>query len=98
VSPNPVNVNGAGAAFAQNVHVHEGGYAGAFTESDTCSGVASVTLASGSSGNGPDSDYAVTGTAGGQCDVTFKDSHNQSASTHVVVTVGTFQISGKRRQ
>jgi hypothetical protein len=91
-------VNGTGAANAQTVHVHETGYAGAFTESDTCSGKATVALKAPSTGNGPDSDYTVTASAAGQCDITFKDSFLQSTPTHVVITISGFNISSKIRR
>jgi hypothetical protein len=94
-----VNVNGTGASNAATVHVHETSYAGPFTHTEAnCSGIATVAVKSPSTGNGPDSDYTVTGVASGQCDVTFKDAFNQMASTHIVVTTSGFTISGKRRQ
>ena len=75
------------------MHVHETSYIGAFTHTEAnCSGIATVALASG--GNGPDSDYTVTGVAAGNCDITFKDTFNQTASTHVVVTTSGFTIQG----
>jgi hypothetical protein len=94
VTPNPVNVNGTGAANAQTVHVHETGYLGPFTETDTCGGNAVVALKSGSSGNGPDSDYTVTGVGAVTCDVTFHDAFAQATPTHVVVTTSGFTIQG----
>ena len=94
MSPNPVNVNGTGSGNAQTVNVHETSYNLPFTESDTCSGKATVALQSPSTGNGPDSNYTVTGVAAGQCDITFKDAFNQSASTHIVITTSGFVIQG----
>ena len=81
------------------MHVHEGSYVGPFTFTDngTCSGKATIALKSGSTGNGTDSDYTVTGVAAGTCDVTFKDAFNQTASTHITVTTSGFIISGKAR-
>jgi hypothetical protein len=76
------------------VTVSETSYAGPFTHTEaSCSGIATVTPASA---NGPSTSFTVTGVAAGQCDVTFKDSFNQTASTHVVVTVSGFTINSKK--
>jgi hypothetical protein len=98
-SPSPVNVNGTGSANAQTFNVHETSYNGAFTKSaDTCSGIATVAVKSGSTGNGPNSDYTVTGIANGNCDVTFKDAFNQTASVHIVVTTSGFVIQSRKHK
>ena len=91
-------MNAPGLSNAATVHVHETGYIGPFTESDTCGANASIALKSGSSGNGQDSDYTVTGNANVQCDATFKDGFNQTASVHIVVTLTPFHINSKKRQ
>jgi hypothetical protein len=94
-----VFVNGAGAANAVTVHVSESGYNGPFSFSDggTCSGKATIALKSGSTGNGPASDYVVTGIAQGTCDVQFADSFAQHTSTHIIVTISGFTISSRKR-
>ena len=80
------------------MRAHETSYTLAFGESDTCSGKATVALKAPSTGNGPDSDYTVTGVAAGQCDITFTDFFGQSTQTHVVVTTSGFIISGKKHR
>ncbi|HXM06701.1 MAG TPA: hypothetical protein VN936_04520, partial [Candidatus Acidoferrum sp.] len=58
----------------------ETGYTGAFTESDTCSGIASV--AAGAAGS-----YTITPSGAGTCSVTITDSYAQKAAVAVSVTV-----------
>jgi hypothetical protein len=86
-----VNVNGAGAANAQTITVHETGFSGSFGESDTCSGKATITT---SNAHGPTATYTVTGQAGGQCDANFTDTFGQTASVHIYVTISGFTIQG----
>ena len=91
VSPNPVNVTGTGAGSATKIAVQESGYSGAFTESDTCSGIAAI--AAPSNLNGPSVTFTAEGIAAGTCSASFTDSNAQKASTSVVVTTGGIIIS-----
>jgi len=95
-SPNPVAVNGTGAANAQNLHVHETGYTGPFVEADNCNSNATITP--NAAPGGPDADYTVTGFAAVTCDATFTDSFNQVASVHIVVTTSGFVIQSHQRR
>ena len=100
-SPNPVAVNGLGSNNAATVTVSENPYAPPrqFGESDTCN-PPSGTIATVTTGNpqGPSATYTVTGIKGGNCDATFVDGYNQSATVHIVVTAGGFTISGRQRE
>ena len=91
VSPNPINVTGTGPTSATIVAVQEPGYSGAFTESDTCSGIATITPPSNS--NGPSSTFTAEGVAAGTCSASFSDTLGQKASASVVVTTGGISIS-----
>jgi len=100
-SPNPVAVDGLGANNAKTVTVSENPYPAPrqFGESDTCSPT-SGTIATITTSNpqGPAATYTVTGIKGGNCDATFVDAYNQSATVHIVVTAGGFTINGRQRE
>ncbi len=91
VSPNPINVTGTGPSSTTSISVQQTGYSGAFTESDTCSGIA--TISPPSSSNGPTATYTAVGVAAGTCSASFTDTLGQKASTSVVVTTGGISIS-----
>lgn len=83
VNPSSVAVNGTGAASAASILVQETSYTGAFTESDTCSGIATVTP---SAGTGPSFTFTAEGVVAGTCTASFADANAQSVSTTIVVT------------
>ncbi len=83
VNPSAVAVNGTGAASAASILVQETGYSGAFTESDTCSGIATVTP---SAGTGPSFTFTAEGVVAGTCTASFTDASAQRVSTTIVVT------------
>jgi len=74
----------AGAAHAQTFDATETGYAGAFVESDTCAGLATVTP---SSASGPSATFAVTPSANGSCTVTIHDANAQSTAVGVAIAI-----------
>ncbi len=90
VSPSSLTLNGMGAGNAKTATINETGYAGTFTESDTCSSVATIAL---SSSVGPTSTVTVTGLSSGNCVATFTDGYGQQAKLNVAVTVSGFFIS-----
>jgi hypothetical protein len=94
VNPTSVAVAGLGSTYALQFVAGETGYTGAFTESDTCSGVATVTTPSA---KGPSATYTVTGVAAGTCTATIKDSFGQSAAEAISVTTGTIVIQRRGR-
>ena len=67
----------------------ESGYSGAFTATNTCSGIATVTP---SSASGPSAAFTVTPTANGTCTVTINDASNNSTSVNVTISGVTFTI------
>jgi hypothetical protein len=81
VNPTTVQLIGIGSSNAANVQVQETGYSGAFSEGDTCTGVATVTS---SSATGPAATFTVTGSSAGSCNATFSDTLGQ----HVIIPVG----------
>jgi hypothetical protein len=81
VNPTTVQLVGIGSSNAANVLVQETGDSGAFSESDTCAGVATVTS---SSATGPEATFTVTGISAGACNATFSDTFGQ----HVTIPVG----------
>jgi hypothetical protein len=92
VNPTTVNVLGTGAANAQGISVKETGYTGSFSETDTCSGIATVTTASAS---GPSASYTTTGVAVGSCSATFKDASHQSQTAAITVTTTNYTVQGR---
>jgi hypothetical protein len=80
VKPASLTFIGTGAALATTFTASETGYTGAFNESDTCSGIA--TVAAGAAGS-----YAITPSGAGSCNVTIADSYAQKAAVAVSVTV-----------
>lgn len=98
VAVNPLDVSvpslsivGTGATFAQTFHVTESGYAGTFTETDTCSGIA--TLAPPAGGSGPDLAVTATGIAAGSCSATYGDANTQSVTIDITVTTGSITVT-----
>jgi RHS repeat-associated protein len=86
--PGPVTLSAShlkftalGAAAARSVTVAQSNYAGAFSESDSCAGIASV--ASGSGGTV----FTVTPLAAGTCSATFVGADGQSASLPIKVVL-----------
>jgi hypothetical protein len=80
VKPTSLTFIGTGAALATTFTASESGYTGAFKESDTCSGIA--TVAAGAAGA-----YTITPSGAGSCSVTIADSYAQKAVVAVSVTV-----------
>ncbi len=80
VNPTSLAFIGTGAALALPFIASETGYTGVYTESDTCSGIATVTA--GAAGH-----YTITPSGAGTCSVTIADTFAQKASVAVSVTV-----------
>jgi len=83
VSPATVSLGGTGATFAQAVSVVETNYAGSFSESNTCTGVATI---SPSSASGPAATFTVTGSAVGTCAATISAQNSQHVTIDITVT------------
>ncbi len=83
IAPSTLALTGTGASNAQTLVVTETGYTGSFTESDTCSTIATVTP---SSGTGPSFTFTVTGLAAGTCSATFADTNGQHVTANIGVT------------
>uniref|UniRef100_E6Q2R7 Uncharacterized protein n=1 Tax=mine drainage metagenome TaxID=410659 RepID=E6Q2R7_9ZZZZ len=80
---------GNGAPTVTSDVISESGYAGAFSESDTCAGIATVTL---SPANGPNATLSVAQVAAGTCAVQVSDNHAGSISVSVISTTSTVII------
>lgn len=86
-------MNGLGAPSALTETVTETGYSGLFGESDTCTGVATVTT---TNAHGPSAAYTVTGVTAGMCSITFSDASAQHQIVAVTVTASGFIINKKK--
>ena len=73
-----------GADQSNDVRAVEANYAGAFTESDTCAGVATVAQTADASGN-PSGIFAVSPIAQSSCTVTLADSQGNSVAVPVAI-------------
>lgn len=65
------------------VPVSEAGFAGIFTQTNTCTGVATVGAAAT---NGPTTTFSVSQLGGGTCSMVISDGHGGSASVQIVST------------
>jgi hypothetical protein len=98
-TPFPVLASSAltftGIGVSQSLGVTETGYTNAFSESDTCSGIATVST---TSANGPSATYSVTSVATGACAITISDNANHAVTAQVDVTTSNLNLqSGARR-
>ncbi len=99
--PSPVQILGTGSTNAKTVTVEETDYLFTFSETNTCSAVATVSPtsapSSGASGNPKYSaQFTVTGVAAGNCSVTFSDSLGQKKVVPVSVTTNPIIIEGTK--
>jgi hypothetical protein len=88
-SPSSLALFGTGSTNASAFAVSESGYTAAFTESDTCGGIAAITSAVVT---GPNATYTVTGTAAGSCTATVSSPFG-NVSIPVVVTASGFSVT-----
>ncbi len=88
-NPTSLSINGTGVSYAQNIYVQETGYTGAFSESDTC---ASITTVTPSSGAGPAATFTVTPSAAGACAAKFADTNGNQTSVAITVTTTGFTV------
>ncbi|HUA09973.1 MAG TPA: hypothetical protein VMA98_11975 [Candidatus Acidoferrales bacterium] len=82
-SPAALAISGTGAGYAQTTQVQETGYTGTLGESNTCSGVATI---SPSSASGPSATFTVTGSAPGSCTATISGGNSQQVTVTITVT------------
>jgi hypothetical protein len=91
-APGSLAFTSTGAAYAQSLVIAESGYSGTFSETDTCSSVASVgpLSAVGASYNA-----TVTPTAAGSCTITVSDASAHSVKIPVAVTTSGLVVQGR---
>jgi hypothetical protein len=82
VNPSAMTFVATGSGAARNVAVTQANFAGAFTEKDTCSAVATIAQIANAGGS---ASYKVTPVAKGHCSVTFTGGENQSAPLTIAV-------------
>jgi hypothetical protein len=82
VNPATLSFDATGASYASTFAVTQTG-TGAFKETDTCSGIASVAAAAWSA---PSATATVTPQAAGTCNITITDAYNQTKVIAVSVT------------
>jgi hypothetical protein len=93
ISPASLAFTSAGVSLP--LVLTETGYIGVLTESDTCSGIATVSPATGT---GPSATFTVTSVAAGTCNVTITDSAGRFATAAIGVTTLGVTIQSKSRQ
>ena len=79
LNPSSLAFTAAGPSYAQNVAISEGNYIGTWTTTNTCAGIATVSLVSSAS-------FSVTPVAAGACNVVVSDSAGKSTTLPVSVT------------
>jgi hypothetical protein len=88
-SPAPLNFEGTGSSLAQAVSVTQPGFSGTFSESNTCSSIATVATTANSGGKAA---YLVTPIAAGLCEIVLGGGNSDSYTLHVSVTTTGFGI------
>jgi hypothetical protein len=83
VAPKSMTFTATGSGAAKNAAVSQGNFTGSFTETDSCSGTASVKATTNSGGNAL---YSVTPIARGTCTATFTGGGKASAPLAIQVT------------
>jgi hypothetical protein len=84
LTPTTLNFLASGASSAQTFSADETGYTGAFTETDTCNALATVSTPSSS---GPAATYTVVPLGAGTCTITIRDSNGQKHTIAVSLTL-----------
>jgi hypothetical protein len=82
VTPSSLSFNGAGSSEQGTETVSESGYTGTIAQTNTCSGVATVSPASAAA----PATFTITAVNAGSCTITYADSHSNTATSNVVVT------------
>lgn len=83
-APATLTFTTVGASSAQTFAATESAYTGTITETDTCSGLATVAATGGTSGASVT--FGVTPSAVGTCTVTVHDSYGQKAAVSISIT------------
>ena len=92
-APSAVTLTGLGANYAQGLNVAQAGYAGSFSQTNTCSGVASVAPIAVQSASPT---FTITPIATGTCSITITGGSSQSVIVPVTVTTSGLVVSGRR--
>jgi hypothetical protein len=82
VSPSSMTFNELGSSAARDANVSQKGYGGTFTESDDCSGKATIAKKSDSGGKAT---YSVTAVAAGSCTATFAGGNGEKGTLAVTI-------------
>jgi len=93
-SPAPLAFALSGSSQSTTVTVTQSAYAGSFTESDTCSGIASVAQITNGGGT---AQYKVTPSAVGTCSVLFTGGNAETFALAVSVTKTNVTINERRK-
>ncbi len=89
MNPTSVEIYGTGQSNAAQITVQEIGYAGSFSQTNTCSSIATITPASTA---GPTAIFTAVGESAGTCTATFSDSKEQDVTISITVTTSGFVI------
>jgi hypothetical protein len=94
VTPSSLSFNGAGSSETATETASETGYTGQIAQTNTCTGIATVTPASAAA----PATFTITAVSAGSCTITYADSHSNTATSNVVVTTTILSgQSAKRR-
>jgi hypothetical protein len=84
VKPSSLTFVTGGPGASQKVAVAQLGFTGTFSESDTCSGIATVSEDSNTGGN---ASYTVTPVANGNCEATFTGGNKETGPLPIAVNI-----------
>lgn len=94
-SLSPTSLTFTNTGVAQSLTATETNYSGVLTQSNTCSGIATVSPASRT---GPSGSFTVTSVSAGSCTVTITDSAAHTVAASISVTTLGATIQSKMRQ
>jgi hypothetical protein len=95
LSPNTMSFLAIGASYGQNLNVSQSNFTGAYSESDNCTGVVTVSVTSNSGGAAV---YGVTPAAVGACQITITGGSGKTATAGVTVTTTSVGIQVTKEQ
>ncbi len=82
-NPSSLSFLAIGASYVQNLNVSQSNFTGAYSESDSCTGIVTVSVTSNSGGAAV---YKVTPAAVGTCQITITGGSGKTATVGVTVT------------
>jgi len=84
-------------SLPQTLIIHETGYTGTFTQTNSCAGISPIATFAAASGSGPTWTLMVSGANAGTCTITITDASAQHVTASISVTNSGFSIQSLDR-